>query len=52
MTKLYRTILFLVLAGYGWYYNTALNVVPPAGEDHVHSQLGHSRTGVTRGAGK
>lgn len=52
MTKLYRTLLFLVLAGYGWYYNTTFNVVPPAGEDHAQSQLGHSRTGGTRGAGK
>jgi len=45
MTMLYRTILFLVLAGYGLYYNTAFNVVPPSSDAQVRSQAGHHQAG-------
>lgn len=52
MTMLYRTILFLVLAGYGWYYNTAFNVVPPSSDAQMRSQAGNHQAGARREGGK
>ncbi|MBX3755316.1 hypothetical protein [Ralstonia pickettii] len=52
MTMLYRTILFLVLAGYGLYYNTAFNLVPPSGEGQVRTQAVRHQVGGHRESGK
>jgi len=52
MTMLYRTILFLVLAGYGLYYNTAFNVVPASGEGQVRTQAVRHQVAGHRESGK
>jgi hypothetical protein len=48
MTILYRTILFALLASYGWYYNAHLNTSSLA--DSTPAHLDAARSAVHGGA--